>query len=174
VQQATRLEQLVNDLLRLAKTDAGKAAGRQQHVRLAPLLTEIRATTAAPATTIDLDAPPDLAVTGNPADLSRVFRNVVDNAFRHAQTGVRITASSADGMVRVDTADDGPGIPADERERVFDRFVRLDTSREHASGSTGLGLAIAKDIVTAHHGTITIGGPDEGGAVVTVILPAAR
>ena len=56
--------------------------------------------------------------------------------------------------------DDGPGIPAEERERVFDRFVRLDASREHASGSTGLGLAIAKDIVLAHKGSIAFADTD--------------
>jgi signal transduction histidine kinase len=173
VKQATRLEELINDLLLLAKTDAGHAAGRQQHVRLAPLLAEITATTGAHATTIALDIPPDLTVIGNPADLSRAFRNVVDNAVHYAESRVRITASAADGTVRVDITDDGPGIPAAQRERVFDRFVRLDASREHTSGSTGLGLAIAKEIVTAHQGTITIHGPDEGGTVVTVLLPSA-
>jgi signal transduction histidine kinase len=142
-------------------------------VRLAPLLAEITATTGEHAATIALDIPPDLTVTGNPADLSRAFRNVVDNAVHYAQSRVRITASAADGTVRVDITDDGPGIPAAERERVFDRFVRLDASREHTSGSTGLGLAIAKEIVTAHQGTITIHGPDEGGTVVTVLLPGA-
>lgn len=174
VKQATRLEELINDLLLLAKTDAGAAAARQQRVRLAPLLAEIKATTAATAITIELDASPDVVVTGNPADLSRVFRNVIDNAVRYARAAVRIRASGADGIVRVDIADDGPGIPAEERERVFDRFVRLDASREHISGSTGLGLAIAKEIITAHQGTITISGPDEGGALVTVLLHGAR
>lgn len=173
VNQATRLEDLINALLQLAKTDAGKAAARQQHVRLAPLLAEIKATTVAPAITIELDASPDLAVTGNPADLSRVFRNIIDNAVRYARSAVRISASGADGTVRVDIADDGPGIPAEERERMFDRFTRLDTSREHVSGSSGLGLAIAKEIVTAHQGAITISGPDKGGAVVTVLLQDA-
>jgi signal transduction histidine kinase len=174
VKQATRLEELINDLLLLAKNDAGNVATRQHHVPLTPLLAEIKTTTGAPAITIELDAPPDLAVTGNPADLSRVFRNVVDNAVRHARSYVRIKASGADSAVRVDITDDGPGIPAEERERVFDRFVRLDASREHLSGSTGLGLAIAKEIVTAHRGTIGISGPDEGGAMVTVILHSAK
>jgi signal transduction histidine kinase len=173
VKQATRLEALINDLLLLAKSDGGKAATRHQHVRLAPLLAELKATTATPRITIELDASPDVAVTGNPADLSRVFRNVVDNAVRYARSTVRIRASGADGMVRVDIADDGPGIPAEERERAFDRFARLDASREHASGSTGLGLAIAREIVTAHHGAITISGPDHGGALVTVLLPGS-
>jgi signal transduction histidine kinase len=171
VKQATRLEELINDLLLLAKTDAGNIPGKRQPVRLAPLLAEIRATTGEHATTIALDVPPDLTVTGNAADLSRAFRNVVDNAVHYAASRVRITASTADGTLRVDITDDGPGIPAAERQRVFDRFVRLDASREHTSGSTGLGLAIAKEIVTAHRGTITIDGPDEGGTVVTVLLP---
>ena len=74
------------------------------------------------------------------------------------------------GTVRIAISDDGPGIPADERERVFDRFVRLDAGRERASGSTGLGLAIAKEIATAHGGHIAVHGAPGGGACVVITL----
>ena len=67
----------------------------------------------------------------------------------------------------------GPGVPVTERERVFDRFVRLDAGREHTSGSTGLGLAIAKEIATAHGGHIAITESPDGGATVTITLPRA-
>jgi len=170
VKQATRLEDLISELLMLARTDAGQAAARQQPVELAPLLAEIKAATSAPAVAVELDVPPGLAVTGNPAELSRVFRNVVENAARYARTVVRVSASATGERVTVRVADDGPGIPAAERERVFGRFVRLDASREQVSGSSGLGLAIVKELVEAHRGTVTIEGAEGGGALVLITL----
>jgi signal transduction histidine kinase len=103
-----------------------------------------------------------------------MFRNLLDNAARYARHRVLITvritgAAGPDGIV-VEIADDGPGIPAEERERVFGRFVRLDASREHASGAAGLGLAIAREIATAHGATIVLTDAEGGGtrAVVTM------
>ncbi|MGA5817746.1 ATP-binding protein [Kitasatospora sp. NPDC094028] len=179
VRQATRLEELISALLLLAKTDAGKAAARRGRVELAPLLADVTETTASASVSVSVEVPPDLAVTGDTADLSRLFRNVLDNAVRHARTTVRVTASpiaadhAGSGLVRITIADDGPGIPAEDRDRVFDRFVRLDASREQVSGSTGLGLAIVREIAIAHQGTVSIGAAVEGGALVTVTLHAA-
>jgi signal transduction histidine kinase len=174
VKQATRLEGLISELLLLARSDATQTAARRQRVELASLLAEARATATDPRVRVEIDVPTALAVTGNPAELSRLFRNVIDNALRYARTVVRITAfpGLAGDAVRIQIADDGPGIPAEERLRVFDRFVRLDASREQLSGSAGLGLAIAKAIVTAHRGTIAIAEADQGGALVVVELPA--
>jgi signal transduction histidine kinase len=76
-------------------------------------------------------------------------------------------------MVELSIDDDGPGIPADDRQRVFERFVRLDAARTKGDGGTGLGLAIAHDIVVAHGGAIAIGEAPIGGARVTVTLPSA-
>ena len=179
VRQATRLEALITQLLRLARTDAGKAAARRRPVRLAELLSEVSAEASAGrgpggGVVVESDVPADTVVTGDPADLSRLFRNVIDNALRHARSAVRVTAYRAGDSVRVEIGDDGPGIPPEERERVFDRFVRLDASRGHADGSTGLGLAIAKEIVSAHQGTIAIDAAAEGGALVVVVLRAWR
>jgi signal transduction histidine kinase len=107
---------------------------------------------------------------GNPEDLSRMFRNLLDNAVRYARHRVLVTAAARPEGIVIEIADDGPGIPAEERERVFGRFVRLDASREHASGSAGLGLAIAREIATAHGATIALTEAPGGGtrAVVTV------
>jgi signal transduction histidine kinase len=174
VRQATRLEDLISELLLLARSDAGKTAARRRRISLAALLSEVESgTVPSRAVAVELDVPADLAVTGDPADLSRLFRNVIDNAVRHAHTAVRITARRAGDQVHVEIGDDGPGIPAEERERVFDRFVRLDASRGRADGSTGLGLAIAKEVVTAHQGTISIGASPEGGALVGITLHGA-
>jgi signal transduction histidine kinase len=112
-----------------------------------------------------------VTVTGDPEQLSRLFRNIIDNSVRYARHEVCVTIAMREAVVQVEVSDDGPGIPAAERERVFDRFVRLDPSRERASGSAGLGLAIAREIAAAHGGRITITEAPSGGARVTIVLP---
>jgi signal transduction histidine kinase len=169
VRQSQRLEQLIAELLVLAKADAHQLAARRQPVDLAALLADLAATPA-PGVSIGLSVAPGTATTGNPEDLSRMFRNLLDNATRYARHRVLINAAARPEGIVVEIADDGPGIPAEERERVFGRFVRLDASREQASGSAGLGLAIAREIATAHGATIVLTEAPGGGtrAVVTV------
>ena len=174
VRQSQRLEQLIAELLVLARADAHQLAARRQPVDLAALLADLAAATPAPGVSIDLSVAPGTATTGNPEDLSRMFRNLLDNAVRYARHRVlftvRITAAAGPEGIVVEIADDGPGIPEEERERVFGRFVRLDASREQASGSAGLGLAIAREIAAAHGATIVLTEAPGGGtrAVVTV------
>jgi signal transduction histidine kinase len=166
--QSERLEALIAQLLLLAKSDAGRLARRRQPTDLHAVLTEMTAAIPAPGISIDISVPPGTTVTGNPDELSRMFRNLADNAVRYARGRVLITAGATDPLV-VEVIDDGPGIPASERMRVFDRFVRLDPSRGHAEGSSGLGLAIAADIAAAHGADIVLTEADGGGtrAVVT-------
>jgi len=172
VRQATRLEELISEPLLLARPDAGASAGRRQHVLLTPLLGEIQAgVVLSRPGVVELDVASDLAVTGNPAELSRSFRNVVDNAVRYARSTVPVRARRAGDAVCVEIADDGPGIAAEERQRVFDRFVRLDAGRAHGDDSTGPGLAIAKEIATAHRGSVVIDEAVSGGALTIVTLP---
>ena len=170
VRQSQRLEQLIAELLVLAKADAHQPAARRQPVDLAALLADLAATAPAPGIGIELSVPPGTTTAGNPEDLSRMFRNLLDNAVRYARRRVLITAAARPEGIVVEIADDGPGIPEEERERVFGRFVRLDASREQASGSAGLGLAIAREIATAHGATIVLTEAPGGGtrAVVTV------
>jgi signal transduction histidine kinase len=169
VRQSQRLEQLIAQLLVLAKADAHEPAARRQPVDLAALLADLAATPA-PGISIELSVPPGTTTAGNPEDLSRMFRNLLDNAVRYARRRVLITAATGPDGTIVEIADDGPGIPASERERVFGRFVRLDASREQASGSAGLGLAIAREIASAHGATIVLTEAADGGtrAVVTM------
>ena len=172
--QSERLERLITQLLMLAKADAQQLGARRQPVDLAALLTGLRAATPAPGLSVDLVVPPRTFTTGNPEDLSRMFRNLLDNAVRYARHRVLITvritgAARPDGVV-VEIADDGPGIPASERERVFGRFVRLDASREQGSGSAGLGLAIAREIAAAHGATIVLTEAEGGGTRAVVTL----
>jgi signal transduction histidine kinase len=93
-----------------------------------------------------------------------VLRNLADNAARHAATTVTMSVT-ADTHAEIVVGNDGPPIAAENRERIFDRFVRLDDSRSRTGGGTGLGLPIARDIVTAHGGTLTVDDLDHGAAL---------
>jgi signal transduction histidine kinase len=116
---------------------------------------------------IDTSAVSAAAVTGSREDLARVARNLLDNAERHASSRITVSLSSNGDGVVLEVSDDGPGVPADDRERVFERFTRLDDTRARTTGGTGLGLAITREIVTAHGGTIVVGD----GATFVVRLP---
>ncbi len=120
---------------------------------------------------IELRAGTNLAATGNVGHLERLFRNIIDNALRYAASRVVITATANGHVARIQIDDDGPGIPAADRSRVFDRFVRLDISRERGTGTTGLGLAIAREIALAHHGEIILLERPGGGTRAVVTLP---
>jgi signal transduction histidine kinase len=168
--QSQRLEQLIAQLLVLAKSDTGQLGSRRQPVDLAALLADIRASVQVPGISIDIAVAPGTTTTGNPEELSRMFRNLVDNAARYARRRVLITAVRAADDLAIDISDDGRGIPVAERERVFDRFVRLDPSRGRGSGSAGLGLAIARDIATAHGATITLAEAEGGGTRAVITL----
>jgi signal transduction histidine kinase len=105
-----------------------------------------------------------------------MVRNLVDNAARHAEQSVAITVrdhAGPDDPVEVVVEDDGPGIPEQERQRVFERFVRLDEARARDAGGSGLGLAIVEEIVTAHGGTVAVSASELGGARFVVHLPSA-
>ena len=174
VRQSQRLEQLIAQLLVLAKADAHQPAARRQPVDLAALLADLGAATPAPGISIELSVPIGSTTAGNPEDLSRMFRNLLDNAVRYARHRVLVTAAAGPDGVVVQIADDGPGIPAEERERVFGRFVRLDASREQASGSAGLGLAIAREIATAHGATIVLTEAPGGGTRAVVSMGGTK
>jgi len=107
------------------------------------------------------------------AQLARVVRNLADNAERHATDVVALSVAERNGHVTLAVADDGPGIPVADRIRVFERFTRLDDARARRTGGYGLGLAIVRDVVAAHGGTVVIDEGAGGGARVIVELPAA-
>jgi two-component system, OmpR family, sensor histidine kinase BaeS len=113
-----------------------------------------------------VDAPGHIAVQGDPAALGRVLRNLLSNAIRHSpESGeVRLVLSRNGAEAITTVVDEGPGFPTEMGNSVFERFVRADDSRNRVSGGAGLGLAIAKGIVEAHGGTITI-EPGPGGQV---------
>ncbi|WP_157468784.1 cell wall metabolism sensor histidine kinase WalK [Frankia sp. QA3] len=179
-----RLDRLTGDLLLLARVDDAPApTARGAPVDLAVVVAgELPAVTRA-RPTVDL-AP--VFTTGVEADLVRLVRNLLDNADRHAATTVAVRLRHVGGgsgppprigppqgwaVLTVD--DDGPGIPAADRERVFDRFVRLDDGRNRDSGGSGLGLAIVRGVAHRHGGTVTATASPLGGARFEVRLPLA-
>lgn len=171
IRQTERLEALIQQLLLLARADDHQLIAQRQRVDVSDLLAEVRAGTAEGAVTVELRPAAGVTTQGDPHLLDRMFRNVLDNAIRYARHHVRIKAIASDGAIQVTVSDDGPGVPEAERERVFSRFVRLDSSRERATGSSGLGLAIAREIAAAHDGSISIGDSPDGGAEVVITLP---
>ncbi|MFI5587924.1 sensor histidine kinase [Amycolatopsis sp. NPDC051758] len=159
----TRLQDLVADLVLLGKLDH---AGPD---RLEPVaLSEVVEAVAAGRAEIEVSGAP--VVHGHRSRLERLVRNLVDNAERHATSRVVVTASVVDGQAVLTVTDDGPGIPEADRERVFDRFVRLDDARARDEGGSGLGLAIVADIARAHGGTAEV----EAGSRFVVRLPKLK
>lgn len=166
-----RMERLVRDLLFLARTESAApvAAGP---VDLDDLTrTEVERVRLRTPITIDTSGIFAVEVYGNSDQLARVIRNLLENATRHASTTVAVHLTLNDGDARLVVSDDGPGIAADDRERVFERFTRLDASRNRGTGGAGLGLAIAREIVAAHRGSIAVIDSNVG-ASFAVELPA--
>ncbi|MFQ5556045.1 MAG: sensor histidine kinase [Acidimicrobiales bacterium] len=112
-------------------------------------------------------------VDGDPRQLERAVRNLLTNAGRHARTTITVELQETHGTAVLAVIDDGPGIPADQRELVFERFTRLDHARSRDSGGTGLGLAITRAIIEQHGGTIGIDDAPGGGCRLVVTLPMA-
>lgn len=172
--ESTRLQHLIDDLLLLARADEGSLRPARRPVDLDDLVFEearrLRDETALRIDTREVSAG---RVLGDDAGLRRALRNLGDNAARHAAGTIAIRLDAVDGAVTLDVDDDGPGIPPGERDRVVDRFVRLDEARGRDAGGAGLGLAIVQELVSAHGGTLWIDDSPLGGARVTVRLPAA-
>ncbi|GAB1819790.1 sensor histidine kinase [Herbidospora sp. RD11066] len=159
----TRLQSLAADLLVLARLDAGEPL-RLQEVDLGQLATEEALRIPVPT---NLDIAPGVVVRGSPAQLTRAITNLLVNAARHCEQTVSVRV--APGPL-LEVLDDGPGIPREHRETVFHRFTRLDEARDRDAGGAGLGLAIAREVVTAHGGTLTIEDSPRG-ALFRMTLP---
>jgi signal transduction histidine kinase len=168
--ESRRLERLVTDLLLLARADEHGLQLRREAVDLDDILkseaARLRSTTSLTVTTRVVP----VQMLGDRDQLQRAVRNLVDNASRHANSTVLIQLTVGSGMAQVDVLDDGPGIAVEDRERVFDRFVRLDDSRTRAVGGTGLGLAIVRQIAQAHGGVIAFVDAPVG-ALARLCLP---
>jgi two-component system, OmpR family, phosphate regulon sensor histidine kinase PhoR len=172
-----RMERLVHDLLRLARLDAGQETLDIVTCDLGALVQSV-ATDLAPAleqrhqhlaVSIGLDA---TTAAADPAKLHDVLGNLIANASAYAPEGSTITVATraTAAGVAVDVIDEGPGIPEEDRARVFERFYRVDKSRARDPGGTGLGLAIVKDLIELHGGRVSVANRPERGACFTVEL----
>ena len=169
-----RVEQLVDDLLLLARLDEGDRATWEQVDLDDLLLAEAARLRASSEVRIGTTGVAPARVLGDPAGLARVIRNLADNAARHAEGLVELAVYDDDGWAVVTVDDDGAGVAVADRGRVFDRFVRLDDARSRDAGGAGLGLAIVRAVVEAHGGQVTIGEGLLKGAHLEVRLPAAQ
>lgn len=164
-----RIESLASDLLTLAGLDA-QGQGATATLDLAELvIDDLEDRQRGGGRPIVATLEPDVLVRGNRAQLARVVRNLLDNAQRHAATEIAVQVARRGDEAVLTVSDDGAGIPAEDRDRVFDRFTRLDDARTRDAGGAGLGLAIVREVVAAHGGNATAGG--DHGAVMTVRLP---
>lgn len=178
-QETERLIRLAEDLLLLARLDNAQPVLRPVERALPALLR----TTArgAEMTAVDrgisvlVEVPDELVVTADPDRLRQLVDNLLDNAVRYAPPGstVQLTAHRVDGTLTIDVADRGPGFPEEFLPHAFERFRRAETARSRDAGGSGLGLSIVRAIAQAHGGSAEAGNRPDGGAVVTVRLPAA-
>lgn len=170
-----RMQSIVSDLLALARYDEGAA-----FAELAPcdvidiVLEQVATVRARSAKTFDVSRVEPVIARVDQRLLSHALANLLDNAERFSKSMVRVGCSAHDGIMRISVEDDGPGISEQDRERVFDRFVRLDQTAEGAKSSTGLGLAVVKAVAQAHGGRAYFTTSELGGAQAVLELPHAE
>lgn len=150
-EEAATLARLVDDLQQLALADAGQLRLELVEVTVAEI---VERAVSGLGERIKCDVPADLVVRADVLRMVQVVRNLVVNAMKYAASAIEITAARANDRVEIRVADDGPGVPPEHAERIFDRFHRVDESRSRTTGGAGLGLAIAKQIVELHGGRI--------------------
>jgi signal transduction histidine kinase len=179
--QTERLGRLVQQLLDLSKLESGALALRPAPFPIRPLLEQATRECelgenfhAHPVWLRVTVQPGDLRAVGDAERMHQVISNLLENAVRHSPTDGRVWLSAhaaTAGVTTIEVADEGPGIPVGEAERVFERFHRVDAARATRDGGTGLGLAIARWIVDAHGGTIAVREREPHGCRVVVELP---
>ncbi|MGW7413099.1 sensor histidine kinase [Streptomyces sp. NPDC054863] len=171
VEDTVRLQDLAADLLLLARLDAGEKPGAARLDLSALVRKELAQRAEGERHPVSAALADGLEVAGSRGQLARVLGNLLDNAQRHAESSVAVTLRRGEGgRVVLEVADDGAGVPEAERERIFERFVRLDDARSRDDGGAGLGLAIARDVAHRHGGTLTVRQAQGGGAVFTLVL----
>jgi len=168
-----RLSNLIDDLLTLARSDERGLVRTRVPVRLDELIRAVAAGYRDARVEVRTDVPEPMTVAGDRDGLHRVLVNLLDNAVRYARSEVTVSVRVHRDGVLLRVCDDGPGVPANKRERVFDRFYRLDTARSRDQGGTGLGLPIVREIVTAHGGRVVL-RDNEPGLMVEVRLQTTQ
>ncbi|WP_298255081.1 cell wall metabolism sensor histidine kinase WalK [uncultured Arthrobacter sp.] len=175
--ESGRLSALVQDIIELSRLQGTDVVRRGKPVDINAVISEAVDRNRLPAESKQIEivvggsvrAP----VYGDSDLLMTAFRNLIDNAIRYASDGTRVGVGvrSKDGLVQVSVTDQGPGISAEEQERIFERFYRIDAARSRQTGGTGLGLSIVKHVVSNHGGEVTVWSQAGQGSTFTVRLP---
>ena len=172
LEESARMQRLVEQLLLLNRADEGGVTRALHDVDLDDLALSEARRVGRSGLEVDASGVGAGRVRGDRTALAQAVRNLVDNAARHADDVMAVGVRELRDSVELVVEDDGPGIPEDQRQRVFERFVRLDEARARDAGGSGLGLAIVKEIVAAHGGTVEVSTSVLGGARFVVRLPA--
>ncbi|MHB1064805.1 MAG: sensor histidine kinase [Georgenia sp.] len=177
--ESRRLASLVQEIIELSRLQEPDALVEPELVEVDAVVAEavdrVRVEAQSRNVTLVLGGTKHLRVYGDPALLTTAVRNLLDNAIRYAPPVSRVSVgvSRADALVRIAVVDQGPGIPTDQRERIFERFYRLDAARSRDTGGSGLGLAIVKHVAADHGGRVDVWSTLGKGATFTLVLPEA-
>jgi two-component system OmpR family sensor kinase len=175
-QEGERMGELVEELLLLARVDQGLELERRP-VDMADVIDAAvdAARAADPERPLEVDTQGRLVVLGSEARLRQVVDNLLTNARVHTPAGtpIQLRLSTEDDHVVLEVADAGPGVPAEEADRIFERFYRTDRSRTRSQGGSGLGLAIVRSLVEAHRGIVGCRARPGGGSIFRIVLPLA-
>ena len=172
VNETNRLGDLVDNLLFLASHQDDDRPQERTAVQLDELIfAEAELISETTQLRVDLSTIEPAAIAGSTADLRRLLRNLVDNASRHADQRIALSLQTTPQGVRLSVADDGDGVVEQDREKIFERFTRLDEARARDDGGTGLGLSIVAQVARAHDASIEVSDGDLGGATFTVVFP---
>jgi two-component system sensor histidine kinase SenX3 len=181
--EAGRLSELVQDVIDLSRLQGHDPLRTPALVNLDDVVTEAldRSRLAAEAKSISIGVGGErgLLVRGDATQLVMALGNLIDNAVRHSPAdtrvslGVRRVDAGTSGLAEVSVADEGPGIPEDDLERIFERFYRVDAARSRHTGGTGLGLSIVKHVALGHGGEVTVWSVEGAGSTFTLRLPIA-
>ena len=180
--EVDRLTRIVERLLELSKLDGSTTLLKPQEVDVKSMLNDIVKKLSDIAMQQNITVYRDFidndysVINADYDKLYEALYNITDNAIKYSKESgyVKIDAKENDGFIVISVEDTGDGIPDSEKERIFDRFYRIDNSRSRDTGGTGLGLAIAKEAVLMHGGSINITHSDDGGSIFTVIIPVGQ
>ncbi len=174
---SNRLTNLIEDLLTISRLESGQITLQLRAIPLrsfaAGLVSELQSRAEERGTRISNEVPEQLVGRADPDRLEQVFVNLVENAIKYGRAGglVSIRGRAVNSHIEICVKDDGPGIPAEARERVFERFYRVDKARSRDAGGTGLGLSIVKHIVQSHGGKVWVESEPGKGAQFFFTLP---